>query len=328
MITEREVPQWKKDEVEYLVKLMKKYKNIIVIRVSNINDRQIQEMRKILRGDAVIRMSKKSLQQRALEKYEKETEKDNLDTLRNTIPGQSALMFTDLDPFELKRTFLDNKWMVAAKPGQEAPVDILVPKGDTGLPTGQVISEFNMILKLPTTLKNDTIHIREDTVTHEKGDVVSTKEASVLKKLGIEPIESIIYIHSAWTDGDLIPADVIYMDMETFREDIVSAYNTARTLAIEMNFIDSETIEPLVQKAYREALSLLFELPLLDTSLMEEYIKKAQINATMVNNSVFGGGSAPQGAQKSKGTQEKEKKEEKKEEESDDGEPAGIGSLF
>lgn len=326
-MAKKTIPQWKKDEVEYLVNLMKKYDNIMVINMASLNDRQIQEMRKILRGDATIRMSKKSLQKRALKKYEEESGKKNLNRFQEQIPGQSALIFTNLDPFELKRIFVENKWMVAAKPGQVAPVDIIVPKGDTGLPTGQVISELNMILKLPTTLKDDIIHIREDTVTHEKGDIVSTKEASVLKKLGIEPIESTIRIHAAWTDGNLLTSEIIYMDMEQFRADIADAYNTAKLLALELGIIDTETLQPLLQKAYRQALSILFELPFLDMNNLDAYINKAQMNANMLNGIIFGEGSTPASTQQPDDKKAGKKKEKEEPEEADD-EPTGLGSLF
>jgi len=322
MMSEKTIPQWKKDEVNYLTDLMKKYKNIIVIDVSNINDRQVQKMRKILRGDAVIRMSKKSLQQRALDKYKEESEKENIDELKESIPGQSALVFTDIDPFELRRLFLENKWMVAAKPGQVTPVDITVPAGDTGLPTGQVISELNMTLKLPTMIKNDTIHVREDTVTHETGETVSTKEASVLKKLGIKPIESIIDIHTAWSDGEIIPADVIYMDMDEFREEIASSYIIAQTLAIELGILDEETVKPLTQKAHREAIALLFEMPIIDEAYIDQYVNKAQSHANAINAMILGEGIVTPPSEEIKS--EKEEKEEEEEEE----ETAGIGSLF
>ncbi|TFF93852.1 MAG: 50S ribosomal protein L10 [Promethearchaeota archaeon] len=324
MMSEKTIPQWKKDEIKYLKDLMEKYDNIIVIDVSNINDKQVQEMRKILRGKAVIRMSKKSLQQRALDKYQEESNKENLDELKESIPGQSGLIFTDIDPFELRRIFLENKWMVAAKPGQKTPVNIVVPAGDTGLPTGQVISELNMTLKLPTMIKNDTIHIREDTVTHKAGDTVSTKEASVLKKLGVEPIESILKIHTAWSDGDLIPEDIIYMDLAKFREEVASSYIIAQTIALELGIIDKETFEPLMQKANREAIALLFEMPFIDESFIEDYLKKAQSHASVMNAMIFGEGvaSPPSGKPKTE-----EKKEEKKEQEEED-EVSGIGSLF
>ncbi|GAH41134.1 unnamed protein product, partial [marine sediment metagenome] len=67
---------------------------------ANINDKQIQETRKLLRGKAVIRMSKKNLQIRAIDKYKKESKKSNLDYLEKNIPGQSGLVFTNLDIFE------------------------------------------------------------------------------------------------------------------------------------------------------------------------------------------------------------------------------------
>jgi len=307
------------------MKLFEKYDTIAVIRMAGINDRQIQFMRKELRGDAVIKMSKKRLQKRAIEKYQEESGMENLSELEENIPGQSSLVFTNMDVFELKRIFEGNKWMIPPKPGAPAPVDIWVPAGDTGLPTGQVISELNMTLKLPTRIQNDTIWIREDTKTHEKGEIVKIKQASVLKKLGVRPVESVIKIHYAWSDGDLIPADVVYMDMEQFRQDIASAYATARQLAIGLGVIDSETIQPLVLKAHREAVALLMEMPIFDETMLDDYMKKAVANANMINSIIFGGGTAaPSPAKKEK----KKKKEEKKEDEDDDEEPAGIGGLF
>ena len=144
--------------------------------------------RKILRGKAVIRMSKKSLQIRAIEEFQNKSKKKNLQELANNIPGQSSLVFTNTDIFELKNIFLQYEWMVPAKPNEITPVDIWVPEGDTGLPTGQVISELNMTLRLPTRIQNDTIWIREDTRTHKAGELVDVKQAAVLKKLGIRPI--------------------------------------------------------------------------------------------------------------------------------------------
>ncbi|MHA1757896.1 MAG: 50S ribosomal protein L10 [Promethearchaeota archaeon] len=320
-----QVPQWKIEEVSKLVNLLRTYKTVAVINVAGINDRQIQETRKILRDKAIIKMSKKRLQIRAIKQYQKESGKENLDKLAENIPGQSSLVFTDMDVFELKKIFEENKWMIPAKPNSITPVDIWVPAGDTGLPTGQVISELNMTLRLPTRIQNDTIWIREDTRTHKAGDFVTVKQASVLKKLGVRPLESIIKIHYAWSDGEIIPADVIYMDMEKFKEDFISAVNTAKSVAIELGVIDDETIEPLVQRAYREALSVLFEMPIIAEDMLEEYIKKAVVNANIINAVIFGEGlSIVGGESKDVGKEEPEPEPEEEEEE----ESVGIGGLF
>lgn len=296
MIKNKHIPQWKIDEINHLVDLFRNYKNIIVIEVAHINDMQIQTMRKILRGKAVFRMSKKSLQLRAIEQYKSEAKKKSLDELADHIPGQSSLVFTNLDLFELKKIFMKNEWMVPAKPNEITPVDIWVPAGDTGLPTGQVISELNMTLRLPTRIMNDTIYIREDTRTHKTGDLVNVKQAAVLKKLGITPIESLIKIHFAWCDGEIIPEEILYMDIEKFEQGVATAY--------------------------REALAILFEMPFFLEDMTEDYIRKAASEASVLNSIIFGEGIQ---VQRKKEKPKVEEKEPEKEEEKED---VGIGGLF
>jgi len=296
VIGKHDIPQWKLDEIEHLVDLFKTYSNIAVIEVAKLNDRQIQEIRKILRGKAIIRMSKKSLQQRAVEKFQKESKKQNLKELVERIPGQAALCFTDLDVFELKKIFLQSEWMVPAKPNEITPVDIWVPAGDTGLPTGQVISELNMTLRLPTKIQNDTIWVREDTQTHKAGDLVDVKQAAVLKKLGITPIESLIKIHYAWANGEIISEDILYMDMTKFNQDFT--------------------------RAYREALGILFEMPFFSEDMTDDYIRKAASEASLLNAIIFG-----EGFQTITPVETKVEEKEPEEDEEED-EEVGIGGLF
>ncbi|MHA1669510.1 MAG: 50S ribosomal protein L10 [Promethearchaeota archaeon] len=320
MIGKKHIPQWKLEEVDYLIELFNKYKNVIVLKVANLNDKQVQDIRKIIRGKAIIKMSKKSLQIRAIERFKNESKKENLDVLINNIPGQAALCFTDIDIFELKKIFNDNLWMIPAKPDEITPIDIWVPAGDTGLPTGQVISELNMTLRLPTQIQSDTIWIRENTRTHKAGDLVNVKQAAVLKKLGVTPIESLIKIHYAWSDGDIYSTDVIYMDLDAFKHDLASAYLAAQQLAIKFGVVDKETLKPMIQKAYREALGILFESPVYVETMRDEYIQKAVSNATILNILLLGGGiSAP--TSESSSTPPKEEEEEEDEE-------VGIGGLF
>lgn len=296
MIGKHDIPQWKMDEVNHLIDLFKTYSNIAVVEVAKLNDRQIQEIRKILRGKAIIRMSKKSLQQRAVEEFQKESKKPNLEELIERIPGQAALCFTDMDIFELKKIFLQSEWMVPAKPDEITPVDIWVPAGDTGLPTGQVISELNMTLRLPTRIQNDTIWVREDTQTHKAGDFVDVKQAAVLKKLGITPIESLIKIHYAWTNGEIISEDILYMDMTKFNQDFT--------------------------RAYREALGILFEMPFFSEDMLDDYIRKATSEANILNLTIFG-----EGIQAIAPVETKVEEKEPEEEEEDE-EEVGIGGLF
>ncbi|MBY9014438.1 MAG: 50S ribosomal protein L10 [Candidatus Lokiarchaeota archaeon] len=324
MIGKHEIPQWKMDEVEQLVSLFKDYSNVAVIEVAKLNDKQIQEMRKILRGKVIIRMSKKSLQLRAIDKYRQESKKEDLNEFAERIPGQAALCFTDLNIFELKKIFNQSEWMVPAKPNEITPVDIWVRAGDTGLPTGQVISELNMTLRLPTRIQNDTIWIREDTQTHQAGAFVDVKQAAVLKKLGVNPIKSLIKIHYAWSDGEIIPEEILYMDLEQFQKDLTSAFFSAQNLALELGIVDKETIKPMIQKAHRGALGLLFELPVYFEDLRDEYVRKAVLNANAINAMVLGGDLPIPKTEDKK----ESKVDESEDEEDEEDEEVGIGGLF
>jgi large subunit ribosomal protein L10 len=323
MIGKKHIPQWKLDEVNELIKLFNQFDNVAVIQVSKMSDKQVQEMRKTLRGDAVIKMSKKNLQIRAIEQVIKDSDKDNLDKLAENISGQSALCFTNMNVFDLGRVFNENLWMVPAKPDEETPVDIWVPEGDTGLPTGQVISELNMTLRLPTRIQNDTIWVREATRTHKVGDFVDVKQAAVLKKLGVTPIESLIKIQYAWSKGEIYTPEIIYMDIKAFKQDFASAFNTAKQLAIQFGIIDELTIKPLIQKAYREAIGIAFEIPVYFEDLRNDYIRKAVSNGNALNAKIFGGIKTSEGSEKPTIIDH-----EKKEEEEEAEEEVGIGGLF
>ena len=153
-----------------------------------------------------------------------------------------------------------------------------------------------MTLRLPTRIINDTIHIREDTRTHKAGDLVTVKQAAVLKKLGITPIESLIKIHIAWSDGEIIFEEFLYMDIEQLEQDIGTAY--------------------------RQALGILFEIPFFSEEMTDEYIRKAVSEANMLNARIFGEGVEAPIREEPK-VEEKELEEEEEEEES-----VGIGGLF
>jgi len=296
MIKKKHIPEWKIEEINTLMDLFSTYKNVAVIEVARIHDIQIQSTRKILRGKAVFKMSKKSLQLRAIDQFKTKSKKSNLDELAKNIPGQSSLVFTNLDFIELKKIFHENEWMVPAKPNEITPVDIWVPAGDTGLPTGQVISELNMTLKLPTKIMNDIIHIREDTRTHKIGDLVTVKQAAVLKKLGVTPIESLIKIHFAWSDGEVVPIETLYMDVEEFKRNVAMAYN--------------------------QALGIAFEMPFYVENIPEDYIRRAVSEANTLEEIIFGEGiSVPAESKPKVEEKEKETEEEPKEE-------VGIGGLF
>ena len=174
--------------------------------------------------------------------------------------------------------------------------------------------DMEIVIQMKLNLVQPDIQIQKTDISVQR---------AVLKKLGVNPLESLIKIHIAWADGELIPAEVLYMNLEAFQQEVASAYLSAQKLALELGIIDDETINPLLQKGYREAIAVLFELPMIDETMLDEYIRRAERNAKLINSMVFG-----EGIQEPKKDDDKDKGAGMVADKDEEEEGVGIGGLF
>ncbi|MHA1111446.1 MAG: 50S ribosomal protein L10 [Promethearchaeota archaeon] len=316
----RKIAPRKLEEVKYLKEQIAKYNVIGLVSMEKIDAKSITKLRKALRGRVVMRMSKKRLIKRALA----DTKKPNLDKLVDEITGSSALIFTDMNPIELSQ-FLDKSATKGpAKAGDIAPEDIIVPAGDTRIPPGPIISEFSVLLKLPTMIKDGTINIREDTVTHQKGASIDLKQALLLKRLGIEPMTVTLDFYCAWENGNILPRSVLHLDEQKILNDFATGAQHGINIAMALKMVTNATIVPLLTQAMQHATAIVLNTPgLFIPSMIPQYLAKASKIASQVNNIALGI-EPEQGPEPEEEPPKKEKKEEKKEDE----EPAGLGNLF
>lgn len=307
-------------EVERIKKLANEYNVIGIANVEKVPAKALHDLRDQLRGDVVITMSKKKLIQKAFDQLEKE----NLTEFVEQISGISALLFTDMNPIKLAQ-FLESKAVKGpAKGGDIAPAEIMVKAGDTKLAPGPIISELNQHLKAPTMIKDGTIHIRQDKVTHQKGDLITDKQAQLLARLGVEPMTIKLDFYSAWEEGDILPAEVLHMDIDEILGNVRLGASQAVNLALGLGMITKETVDPLLTKAIREAFAFAMDIPLFIPDLLEQYISKAVSQATVLNAAAMG----LELAQPATASTPSEEKPAEEEEEEEDDEPAGLGALF
>lgn len=321
-MAERKIAPKKLQEVKYLKENIEKYNVIGLVSMEKIDSKSITKLRKALRGKVVMRMSKKRLIKRALS----ESKKKNLIKLVDEIKGSSALVFTNMNPIELSQFLESNATKGPAKAGDIAPGDITVPAGDTRIPPGPIISEFSTILKLPTMIKDGTINIREDTVTHQLGDSIDLKQALLLKRLGIEPMTVSLDFYCAWENGEILPRDVLHLDAEKILNEFVLGAQHGLHVALSLKMVTNATLIPLLTQASQHANAIALNTPgLFIPSMIPKYLTKAFRVASQVNNIAHG--IEPEPDKGPEPTKEEPPKEEKKEEKAEE-EPTGLGSLF
>ncbi len=337
------VAQWKKDEVDLLNGLIREYPVVGVVNMENMPAKQLQKMRTLLRGDVVIKMSRKSMMQLAIEKASKEER--GINALSEHVSGQPAFIFSKMNPFKLNKILQKNRTTAPAKPESIAPVDITVKKGATSFPPGPLLGELQMV-GIPASIEKGKIVIKSDKTVVKKGERVSANLAMAISRLGIEPIEIGINLMSVYEGGTVFLPDVLSIDEVKVMEDIMLAYQQALNLSIDAGYIVEENADVMISKAFRDAKALALEAVIFEKDVMDQILAKAYSQMLSVTLSLTDDAldedlkdrlatTAAKAERKPEKTEEEknkdkneEEKEVKTEEKSEEEAIQGLGSLF
>lgn len=279
----RQVAVWKKEIFSDLQTLLRKYSVVAVADLQKVRSSQIQEIRKKLRGKAELIVAKNTILQKASENLA--GERTNVDKFANSLSGSKVLIFTQMNPFELILFLNKNKVRVPAKGGDVATGEIMIPAGNTGLQPGPVISEFNEA-KVQTRIEGGSIFVAKDTVVATRGDVISTKTASLLSKLGMKPMEAGLALSDAYDNGLVFGPNDLSFDLDQMKSQFSSAARLAFGLAVEANILLSETAPALLGKAYRQAVAVSVEAGFLTKETTPKIIQKAYANMNTLSQAI------------------------------------------
>ena len=269
----KKIPEYKKKVIEQLVKLLQEYPIIGAVNMQNMPAPQLQNMRTQLRENVVLLMSKKRLIKLAIEKAKDKVE--GLDKIIPLLEGMPALLFTKENPFKLYKIIQKNKSKAPAKAGQQAPFDIIVPKGPTPFAPGPVISELSNV-KIKTGVEGGKVAIKEDSLVAKKGETISANLASILTRLDIHPMEIGLDLVGVLEKGVVYGKDVLAIDDVKFMEDLNNAIGWAFNLSIEAAYPTKDNIELMLGKLFRESKAVALESNFMADAVAEELVGKAE----------------------------------------------------
>lgn len=238
------VSKKKIQSVKELTKLLEENRTTLIASIKNIPASQFQEISKKLRGKAVIKVPKKNLTLRVFNSS-KEGEIKNLD---EKVDDSIAVVFSNLDPFDLALELLQNLSPVKAKAGQIATEDLEVPAGPTDLVPGPAISELGA-LGIPVMIDKGKISIKEPKVVAKKNEKISKGAAEILGKLDIKPFKVGFIPLSAFDSRDKKLYSEISIDIEGTLSDLKQKSREALALAVSIAYSAKETISWLMRKA-------------------------------------------------------------------------------
>ncbi|HEY9246594.1 MAG TPA: 50S ribosomal protein L10 [Candidatus Methanoperedens sp.] len=330
------IPKWKKEEVENIKKLISTHSSTGMVGVHGIPSSQLQLMRKNLRGLANIKMCRNTLIYRALDESS-----DNIKQMSKFVDDQTALLFTNENPFKLYKILEKGKTQAPIKPGGIAPKDIVVEKGPTSFPPGPIVGELSGA-GIPAGIEGGKVVIRETKTVARKGDVVDAKLASILSRLEIHPVELGLDLRAVYEKGLVYESKILSVDETKYASDLTLAVQNAFNLSINSAYPTRSTISSLLTRAASQSRNLAINAEIIVPEVIDVLLAKA--NSQMLSlgsiisrkdpNAVGDKmkeklAASPKEEKKSEAAAPQETKEEKKKEEPKESDiAAGLGSLF
>jgi len=268
--------KWKEAQLVELQQLAEKYPVIAIASLQNFPGALAKELRKKLHGKAVVKVSKTRVMAKALVQS-----KIDCTGLEEHIKGNIAVIFSEMNPFELYAFLKRNSVSMPAKEGVIAPNDIVVPAGDTGIPPGPALSDLKAA-GLKTVMQGPTISIAEDKTVAKKGEKISAGVAGALSKLGIKPVKVKLSVIASLEKGQVFPGSVLDIDTEKVREDFAKYARTAFNIAVEIAYLSKETVPVLIVKGFKNAKAIALEANMLTSATVDEVLAKANAQANAI----------------------------------------------
>ncbi|MFH1779635.1 MAG: 50S ribosomal protein L10 [Candidatus Micrarchaeota archaeon] len=172
--------------------------------------------------------------------------------LTKYLGNGSVLLLSNLDAFKLFKLFKQNRIKGSAKAGQIAPMDLIIPAGETNLPPGPVLTDLKNA-KIKARIQGPKVVISEDALVAKKGDVITPVVANVLSKLGIQPMDVGLTVTAVFDKGVVYEGSVLNIDEEEFKSRLALGHVQALSLCVFAGILNAESIIAVIQKASREA---------------------------------------------------------------------------
>jgi large subunit ribosomal protein LP0 len=307
-----------------LVGLLDEYQKILIVTADNVGSNQMQQIRKAMRGKAVLLMGKNTMIRKAI--------RDHLEkspALEGVVPfvkGNIGFVFTNGDLSEVRNKLTELKVEAAAKAGAISPVDVIVPAGNTGQEPTK--TSFFQALSIPTKINRGTIEIINDIHLLKPGSKVTLSQAALLQMLNVRPFKYGLQVTSVYDNGAVYPAAVLDLTDEDIIKKFSQGVSYVSAVSLQIGYPTLVSVPHAVINSFRSliAVSLATDYSFPAADKLKALLSDPAALAAAAAAAAAAAGPAKPAAEaaEKKDDKKKEKKEEKEEEEAD----ADMGGLF
>jgi len=306
-----------------LAALLEKYTTIFVVHADFVGSSHMQSIRKNLRvTDSVLLMGKNTMIRKAIRAYLPSNPK--IEAILPWVFGNIGFVFTKGDIGVVRKLLVENRVAAAARPGTIAPVDVIVPKGNTGMEPTQ--TAFLQALNIPSKINKGQVEIINDVHLIVKGTKVGNSEAALLTKLDIKPFTYGLEIKSVYDDGVVMEPSVLDITDDEIIKKFHNGVSAVAAVGLKIGYPTVASLPHSVANGYKNVLSIA-----LSTAYSFERaakIKEFIENPELAKAAAAASAPAPAATKAAEKPKEKEKEKVKEPEPEPEEEEMGMGGLF
>ncbi|CAL8992177.1 unnamed protein product [Prunus brigantina] len=256
-----------------LCQLLDEYGQILIVAADNVGSNQLQNIRKGLRGDSIVLMGKNTMMKRSIRIHAEKTGNNVYLNLVPLLVGNVGLIFTKGDLKEVSEEVAKYKVGAPARVGLVAPIDVVVPPGNTGLDPSQ--TSFFQVLNIPTKINKGTVEIITPVELIKKGDKVGSSEAALLAKLGIRPFSYGLVVQTVYDNGSVFSPEVLDLTEDDLMVKFALGVSMVTSLALAIAYPTLAAAPHMFLNAYKNvlAVSLATEYTFPQAEKVKEYLK-------------------------------------------------------
>jgi large subunit ribosomal protein L10 len=258
----------KREQVDETIEEMKKYKTVAMLNLGKLPDALLQSLRKKLKEDGgKVLVLKKAVVTRVLEANPKLKEKVS------ECEKPVALILTNQSPYELNRFFKQHRKKRAAKVGDVAVTDIVVPEGETDLPPGPALSELKAG-GVNVQIKGGKIVVAKESTIAKSGDKLNVARVKALQSLGVMPFEVMANLIFGF-DGTYCFARELLDMGDTINEDMAASVSQGMNLSLNASYPTEQNIEVLLGDAVKQSVNFALNADVYSSSSIEQLLSSA-----------------------------------------------------
>jgi large subunit ribosomal protein LP0 len=241
---------------EKLRKFLHEYKNALICTVDFVGSNQMQQVRSALRGKGEILMGKNTVIRKIVR--EEAVANPKLLELLPLVQGNIGFCWTNGSLPDARKVITANKVPAAAKVGNFAPEDVVIPPGPTGLDPGQ--TAFFQALNIATKIARGSIEILNKVILVKKGERVSASHVSLLAKLDLKPFAYGIQVTHAYENGSVYKAEVLDLSQDDLFAKWLRGVRHIAALSLAIGHPTAASLPHSISNAMKKMIAICLEI--------------------------------------------------------------------